>query len=108
MDEQNFYPISSLHLFEQLVSKLEETVNDSYPLFQRVANDPSILPVDEVLRAISVFNENPQMVELSRNQYKKWRADGVTEEQEKQISSFEDREEIALAKNTEILGFLNA
>ncbi len=107
MEEQNFYPISELPLFEQLVSKLEDIVKDSYPLFLKVSKNPSIIPDAEIERSISKFHQNQYIVDMSRNQYNKWRADGITEEQEKQLLSLESRENAALKKNTEILGFLN-
>jgi len=108
MEEQNFYPISELPLFEQLVSKLEDVVKDSYPLFLKVSKNPSVIPDDEIERSISKFQQNQYIVDMSRNQYNKWRSDGITEEQENQLLSLESRENAALKKNTEILGFLNA
>ncbi len=108
MEEQHFYSIKDFHLFEQIVEGLEATVEESYPHFEAVSRNPSVLPIGEVLRAISMFNEHPQIVEMNGNQYKFWRDSGISEEQEKQIVALEKREVIALARNTEILGFLNA
>ncbi len=108
MEQQHFYPISEIHLFEQIVEGLEATVEENYPLYERVSQNPNILPIDVVLRAISMFNEHPQIVEMNGNQYKYWRDNGVTAEQENAITLLEKREKIGLKKNTEILGFLNA
>jgi hypothetical protein len=108
VEQQHFYPISEIPLFEQIVKGLEITVEDNYPLFKEVSKNPSILPIDEVISAISMFNEHPQMVELSGNQYKYWRDSGVSPEQEKKIVDLENREKVVLVINSEILGFLNA
>ncbi len=98
-------PLLCMGLF---TGKFESVVEAHYPFYKEVSENPSLLSIMEVLESIRVFNEHINILEKTANQYKYWRDNGVTVEEEKAIIALENREQVALKKNSEILGFLNA
>lgn len=108
MEQQHFYPFSEFHLFEQIVSGLEDTMEENYPIFEEVSQRPHVLDIHDVLRAVRMFNEHYEIEELNANQFRYWREKGVTDKQEKMIADLEKCIATAMVTNKKILSFLNA
>ena len=101
--EQNFYPLSHLPLFRQLIDEQLEYEHEQLESLQQAESRPYILDDATVNRVIKLYSEAPEIIECYHRQLSQWKESQVTKPQLQEIKGLEGQVEQLSHCQTQIL-----
>ena len=88
-DEQRWYPIDKLPMFESMVSEGIDYTLEQHALFLEAKGKPHVLNDSIIDRGVRVFQDQIEETTWHDRQIARWRKQGLTEQQKAQVDKFE-------------------
>ena len=89
--DQNFYPLSQLPMFCQLVDEQLEHEHEQLASLQQAESRPYVLDDATVNRSIKLYSEAPEINECYRRQLSRWKKGEVTIDQLQELERLEQQ-----------------
>ena len=83
--EQNFYPLSHLPMFSQLIDEQLEHDHEQLASLQQAEGKPHILDDATVARILKLYTESAELTECYRRQLQRWQQAQPTARQRQEI-----------------------
>jgi archaellum component FlaC len=100
---QNFYPITHLSMFSNLIDEQLEHDLEQFATLQQAQGRPHILDDETIERILKLYNEAKDLVRCYQEQLKRWRKENPTQKQLQEIERLEQQVEQLEQCRTNIL-----
>jgi hypothetical protein len=88
-EEQRWYPIDKLPMFESMVTEGLDYTLEQYALFAEAREKPHVLDDATIDRGVRVFQDQIEETTWHDQQIARWRKQGLTERQRAQVDKLE-------------------